>query len=81
MKLLTGFAVVKDNVGNRIAYTTSEEDKTGAIVSSNNKESFVVLDPETNNLIEQLEEKIKERIKLFKIKRNKTYIESYCKKR
>ncbi|WP_133017057.1 hypothetical protein [Clostridium cuniculi] len=81
MKLLTGFAVVKDNVGNRIAYTTSEVDKTGAIVSSNNKESFVVLDPETNNLIEQLEEKIKERIKLLKIKRNKTYIESYCKKR
>ncbi|WP_195964028.1 hypothetical protein [Clostridium cuniculi] len=81
MKLLTGFAVVKDNVGNRIAYTTSEVDKTGDIVSSNNKESFVVLDPETNNLIEQLEEKIKERIKLLKIKRNKTYIESYCKKR
>ena len=81
MKLLTGFAVVKDNVGNRIAYSTSEVDKTGDIVSSNNKESFVVLDPETNNLIEQLEEKIKERIKLLKIKRNKTYIESYCKKR
>lgn len=81
MKLLTGFAVVKDNVDNRIAYTTSEVDKTGDIVSSNNKESFVVLDPETNNLIEQLEEKIKERIKLLKIKRNKTYIESYCKKR
>lgn len=81
MKLLTGFAVVKDNVGNRIAYTTSEVDKTGDIVSYNNKESFVVLDPETNNLIEQLEEKIKERIKLLKIKRNKTYIESYCKKR
>ena len=63
MKLLTGFAVVKDNVGNRIAYTTSEVDDTGTIVSSNNKESFVVLDSETNNLIEQIEEKIRERIK------------------
>ncbi|WP_133016058.1 hypothetical protein [Clostridium cuniculi] len=63
MKLLTGFAVVKDNVGNRIAYTTSEVDEAGIRVSSNNKESFVVLDPETNNLIEQLEEKIKERLK------------------
>ena len=63
MKILTGFAIVKDSVGNRIAYATSEVDDTGTIVSSNNKESFVVLDPETNNLIEQIEEKIKERIK------------------
>lgn len=63
MKILTGFAIVKDSVGNRIAYTTSEVDEAGTIVSSNNKESFVVLDPETNNLIEQIEEKIKERIK------------------
>lgn len=62
MKFLTGFAVVKDSVGNRIAYTTSEVDEKGTIVSSNNKESFVVLDPETNNLISQLEEKIKERV-------------------
>ena len=59
MKILTGFAIVKDSVGNRIAYATSEVDETGTIVSSNNKESFVVLDPETNNLIEQIEEKIK----------------------
>lgn len=63
MKILTGFAIIKDSVGNRITYTTSEVDETGTIVSSNNKESFVVLDQETNNLIEQIEEKIKERIK------------------
>lgn len=63
MKILTGFAIVKDSVGNRIAYATSEVDEVGTIVSSNNKESFVVLDQETNNLIEQLEKKIKERIK------------------
>lgn len=62
MKILTGFAVIKDNVGNRITYTTSEVDETGTIVSSNNKESFIVLDNDTNNLISQLENKIKERI-------------------
>ena len=62
MKILTGFAVVKDSVGNRITFTTSEVDETGTIVSSNNKESFIVLDGETNNLILQLENKIKERI-------------------
>lgn len=62
MKILTGFAVVKDSVGNRITFTTSEVDEAGTIVSSNNKESFIVLDTETNNLILQLENKIKERI-------------------
>lgn len=62
MKILTGFAVVKDSVGNRITYTTSEVDENGTIVSSNNKESFIVLDKDTNNLILQLENKIKERI-------------------
>ena len=62
MRILTGYAIVKDSVGNRITYTTSEVDEKGTIVSSNNKESFIVLDEETNNLILQLENKIKERI-------------------
>lgn len=62
MKILTGFAVIKDAVGNRITYTTSEVDETGTIVSSNNKQSFIVLDAEVNNIIASLEEKIKERI-------------------
>lgn len=62
MKILTGFAVVKDSVGNRITYTFSEVDENGTIVSSNNKESFIVLDNDTNNLIAQLESKVKERI-------------------
>ncbi len=62
MKMLTGFAVVKDSVGNRITFTTTEVDESGMITSSNNKESFIVLDPETNALITQLEEKIKNRV-------------------
>ena len=63
MKILTGFAVVKDGVGNRIAYATSEVDETGTVISSTNKASFVVLDDETNKLISELEKKIKERLK------------------
>ena len=46
MRILTGYAIVKDSVGNRITYTTSEVDEKGTIVSSNNKESFIVLDEE-----------------------------------
>lgn len=62
MNILTGFAVIKDAVGNRITYTYSEVDEQGTITSSNKKESFIVLDAETKSLIEQLENKIKERL-------------------
>lgn len=62
MKMLTGFAVIKDSVGHRITYTYSNVDEQGTITSSNNKESFVVLEAETKSLVEQLESKIKERI-------------------
>ncbi|WP_302653770.1 hypothetical protein [uncultured Clostridium sp.] len=62
MKVLTGFAIIKDSVGNRISYAISEVNENGTIISSNNKESFVVLDNETNNIISKLEEKIKERL-------------------
>lgn len=63
MKILTGFAVIKDRGLNRISFTTNEINEDGAIVKSNNKESFFVVDSEINVLISSLEEKIKERIK------------------
>lgn len=62
MKIITGFAVIKDSVGHRIAYTYSEIDEQGTIVSSNKKESFVVLDDESKLLIGQLEEIINKRL-------------------
>lgn len=62
MKILTGYAVIKDSVGHRITYTYSEVDEQGTIMSSNKKESFVVLEVETKNLVEQLENKIAERL-------------------
>lgn len=62
MKILTGFAVIKDSVGHRITYTYSIVDQEGNITSSNNKESFVVMDKEVKNLIGQLETKILERL-------------------
>lgn len=62
MKILTGFAVVKDTVGDRISYTYSTVDAEGNILDNNKKESFVVLEQETKNLIMDLEDKIKERL-------------------
>ncbi|MDB1943749.1 hypothetical protein PMY73_07005 [Clostridium tertium] len=62
MKILTGYAVIKDSVGYRITYTYSEIDEQGTITSSNKKESYIVLDDDTKNLIKQLENKITERL-------------------
>ena len=62
MKILTGFAIIKDAVGKRITYTYSEVNEEGVIISSNKKESFVVLDDDTKSIIRQLESKIEERL-------------------
>lgn len=62
MKILTGFAVIKDSVGYRITYTYSKVDEKGTITSSNNKESFIVMEAEMKQTIEQLENKILERL-------------------
>ena len=62
MKILTGFAVVTDSIGKRIAYTYSEVDEVGNIIKSNTKESYVVLSEEELTLINSIEEKIKSRL-------------------
>ncbi|MGL5190911.1 MAG: hypothetical protein ACRC7S_14815 [Cetobacterium sp.] len=62
MKVLTGFAVVTDAVGKRIAYTYSTVNEDGVVVESNTKESYVVLDEDELDLITQLEDKIKTRL-------------------
>lgn len=64
MKILTGYAVIKDAIGHRITYTYSEVDGQGTIISSNKKESFVVMDIDTKNIISQLEAKIEERLEV-----------------
>lgn len=65
MNVLTGYAVIKDSVGYRITYTYSNIDEQGTIISSNKKESFIVLDTEVKNLVEQLEAKITERLEVI----------------
>ena len=37
MKILTGFAVIKDSIGNRITYTTTEVDEKGTVVGKEQK--------------------------------------------
>ena len=46
MKVVTSFPHLITGEGNRIAFTYSELDKSGNLVSQNNKGNFVVTDPE-----------------------------------
>lgn len=62
MNILTGFAVITDSMGKRVAYTYSAVNELGTVTDSNIKASYVVLDEEELELIKQLEEKIKTRL-------------------
>ena len=62
MKVLTGFAVMTDAIGKRVAYTYSTVNEQGMVVESNIKESYVVLDEVEIGIIKQLEDKIKTRL-------------------
>lgn len=46
MKKVTSFTHLITGEGDRIAYTFSELDNTGNLVSQNNKGNFVAVDPE-----------------------------------
>lgn len=46
MKVVTSFTHLITGEGNRIAYTFSELDSTGNLVSQNNKGNFVAVDSE-----------------------------------
>jgi len=56
--MLTGVAIVTTAEGKRITYSYSEVDGNGTIVKSNTKRSFVAVDQEMKDIIEQLENKV-----------------------
>lgn len=60
MLMLTGTAIITTAEGRRLTYSFSEIDENGTIVKSNVKRSFVAVDPELKNVIEQLETKVSE---------------------
>ena len=59
MKTITGIAMLTTAEGQRVTYTYSEIDETtGQILQSNIKNSYVVLDPETQTIIDNLKTKV-----------------------
>lgn len=64
LKMLTGFAVINDTVGKRVAFTYNVVTQEGKVKEQNVKKSFIVLDDETLKIIEQLEAKIKVKLNI-----------------
>ena len=61
MKQLSSFLALAVNGGDRISYTSDEiNDETGNVESSNNKESFFVVDSELRSHIEAVRYYIRE---------------------
>lgn len=61
MKQLSSFMVLNVNGGDRISYTYDEIDQsTGNLVSTNNKESFFVVDETLRTHVEAIRSHIRE---------------------
>ena len=58
MNKVTGIAILTTAEGQRITYTYSEIDETGTITKSNVKKSFVVVDAETQTIVDNLKAKV-----------------------
>lgn len=63
MKLLTNITILNDSSGEkRISYTYNLYNDDGSIKKENVKESYIVLDNLTKNIINELEIKINEKM-------------------
>lgn len=63
MKQLSGFMVLSINGGDRVSYTFDEiNDTTGEPISTNNKQSFFVVDQEMAAAVEVIRKKLRERL-------------------
>lgn len=62
MKQLSSFMVLNVNGGDRMSYTYDEVDPdTGDLVSTNNKESFFVVDESLRASVNEIRDHIRER--------------------
>lgn len=61
MKQLSSFMALNVNGGDRVSFTYDEVDEsTGNLMSTNNKESFFVVDPELRAHVEAIRDYIRE---------------------
>lgn len=58
MRKVTSFTHLVTGEGDRIAFTFSEINESGEIISQNNKGNFIVMDEEVKQAIDMINEKI-----------------------
>jgi len=59
INLLTQIAIVNDTTGKkRVAFSYDVVDESGETSKSNQRKSFIVMDTETQDLVDKLEEKV-----------------------
>ena len=59
MKVITGVSILTTAEGQRITYTYSIiDDVTGTIIQNNVRRSFIVLDTETQGMVDALKAKV-----------------------
>lgn len=58
MKLLTSFTKLTTGEGIRVAYTYSEVDEEGKLISQNNRGNFIAVDQELRKHIEAVDDYI-----------------------
>ena len=58
MKIFTSFVCLNTGEGDRIAFTYSDVDKSGNIISQNNKKNFLVLDSDLKDKLNAIKEYI-----------------------
>lgn len=59
INLLTQIAIVNDTTGKkRVAFSYDVVDEDGETSKSNQRKSFIVMDTETQDLVDKLEEKV-----------------------
>ena len=61
-KIITGIAIVNDTMGKKVVFTYSIVNEQGAIIDNNKKQSYLAVDAETKEAIENLEACVTKRI-------------------
>lgn len=62
MKKVTSFTHLVTGEGDRIAFTFSEINENGEIISQNNKGNFIVVDEEVKRAVDSINAKISEKL-------------------
>jgi len=62
MRILTGFAIINDRIGERVTYSYDEVDEKGNIIKTNVKGSYLAVEQDVKDAIDVLKPLIESRM-------------------